>query len=64
MAATPRLTRAVEVGLELRGGDGRTVTGIAAPFDSPTEITEDGRTFTETIQRGAFSRRSPSVATG
>jgi HK97 family phage prohead protease len=51
-----RLTRAVEAGLELRGGDGRTVTGLAAPFDSPTEIHENGRRITEVIRRGAFKR--------
>jgi HK97 family phage prohead protease len=41
--------------LELRG-DGRTVCGIAAPFDSPTTVHEAGRTFTEVIRRGAFAR--------
>jgi HK97 family phage prohead protease len=42
--------------LELRGGDGRTVVGIAAPFDSPAPINEHGRSFSEIIRRGAFAR--------
>jgi Escherichia/Staphylococcus phage prohead protease len=50
-----RLYRATPVDLELRG-DGRTVVGIAMPFDQPTEIREDGRTFTELFRRGAFTK--------
>jgi len=50
------LTRSYRpVDLELRG-DGRTVIGIAAPFNSPTEIREFGTSYTETIRRGAFAR--------
>lgn len=46
-----------ESSLELRGRDGRTVVGIAAPFDSPTTIHESARgTFSEVIRRGAFAR--------
>ncbi|ORM00691.1 HK97 family phage prohead protease [Prescottella equi] len=50
------LTRATPVDLEIRGEDRRTVVGICCPFDSPTEIREMGRTFTETVVRGAFER--------
>lgn len=38
------------------GGDGRTVMGIACPFDSPTDIWEWGVNYTESFQRGAFAR--------
>ena len=41
--------------IELRG-DGRTVHGIAVPFDTPTEIREFGGSYTETFRRGAFTR--------
>lgn len=41
--------------LELRG-DGRTIVGIAVPFDQPTEIASYGGTYTETFRRGAFTR--------
>ena len=33
-----RLWRAAPADLEIRGSDGRTLAGIVAPFDSPTEI--------------------------
>jgi HK97 family phage prohead protease len=36
--------------------DGLTLEGYAAVFDSPTTISERGRTFTETVQHGAFKR--------
>lgn len=35
-------------------GDGNTLTGYAAVFDSPTTIREGGRVFSEVIRRGAF----------
>jgi HK97 family phage prohead protease len=48
-----RITRAAPVDLEIRG-DGRTLAGIVAPFDTPTEIHDyDGR-YTELIDRHAF----------
>jgi HK97 family phage prohead protease len=52
------------IDLEVRA-DGRTVHGIAAPFDTPTTIHEgSGVAFTEVIRRGAFARtiseRGPS----
>ena len=50
-----RLCRASPVDLELRG-DGRTVVGIAMPFDQPTEIREDGQTYTEVFRRGSFTK--------
>lgn len=40
-------------GLEIRsGGDGRTVHGLAVPWDEPTIV--EGRGFTEVFRRGAF----------
>jgi HK97 family phage prohead protease len=36
--------------------DGNRLVGYAAVWDSPTEITEWGKTFNETIRRGAFAR--------
>lgn len=51
-----RLIRTNPADLELRGGDGRTVAGLAVPFDVPADIAEPGRSYRETFQRGAFSR--------
>jgi HK97 family phage prohead protease len=51
-----RLQRAFPGDLEIRGGDGRTITGIAAPFDSPAAISDIQGRYTETIERGAFAR--------
>src|SRR5215210_5590499 len=42
--------------LEIRGEDGRTVTGIAVPWDTPTEVRSMAGEFTETFRRGAFDR--------
>jgi HK97 family phage prohead protease len=42
--------------LEIRGGDGRTVEGIAVPFDTPTEILTMTGAYTEIFRRGAFAR--------
>ena len=51
------VTSTYEADLEIRGGpEGRTVVGIAVPFDSPTEIREPGRSYTEVFRRGAFAR--------
>jgi HK97 family phage prohead protease len=50
------LYRAIPVDLELRGGDGRTVVGIAMPFDQPTEIRESGGAYVEVFRRGAFAK--------
>lgn len=36
--------------------DGNRLAGYAAVFDSPTVITEGGRTFTEIVRRGAFAK--------
>jgi HK97 family phage prohead protease len=52
---TPRTTRAHPVDIEVRG-DGRTIAGIVAPFDTPAQIHDiDGR-YIETIDRRAFDR--------
>lgn len=50
------LIRATWADLEVRGGDGRTVAGIAVPFDEPTEINEYGRRYSEVFRRGAFAQ--------
>lgn len=50
-----RLHRASPADLEIRG-DGRTVAGIAVPFDTPTDIhAPDGR-YVETFVHGSFTR--------
>jgi uncharacterized protein len=49
------LTRTTEADLELRG-DGRTVVGIAMPFDVEAEITDAVGHYTEVFRRGAFAR--------
>lgn len=49
----PRESRQFHSDLEVRrDGDGRTITGLAAPFDEPTKIDS----FTEVIRQGAFTR--------
>lgn len=50
-----RLTRATPADLEIRG-DGRTVVGIAVPFDSPTTIAERSGRYLETFTRGSFAK--------
>ncbi|WP_433626768.1 HK97 family phage prohead protease [Nocardia sp. CA-120079] len=40
----------------LSSGNGRTVHGIAVPFGQVAEIFEDGRTYQERFQQGAFAR--------
>lgn len=55
MTTDNRLTRATPADLEIRS-DGRTVVGICVPFDSPTEIRDMSGSYTETFQRGAFTR--------
>lgn len=50
-------SRAWLADLEIRStGDGRTVRGLAAPFDRPAEIHDWGGTFVESIRRGSFAR--------
>lgn len=56
MSAADRVTRTVSAELEFRGTDGRTIVGLAAPFDRPATVVERGRTFRESIRRGAFAR--------
>lgn len=36
--------------------EGKRLVGYAAVWDAPTTIAEEGRTFTEVVRRGAFSR--------
>ena len=50
-----RSYRAFPVDLEVRA-DGRTIAGIAAPFDTPTNIVDFAGQYIETIRRGAFAR--------
>jgi HK97 family phage prohead protease len=50
-----RLQRCSPSDLEIRG-DGRTVVGIAVPYNSPTAIFENGQRFAETFERGSFAR--------
>lgn len=40
--------------LEIRG-DGRTVYGLAVPYDSPTRIRENGAAYEEVFRMGAFA---------
>ncbi len=47
--------RASHADLELRG-DGRTVVGIAVPYDSPTFIRDATGSYTEVFRRGAFAK--------
>jgi HK97 family phage prohead protease len=50
-----RLHRAHRADLEVRS-DGRTIVGIAVPFDEETTIAERGRSYVEVFRRGAFAR--------
>lgn len=50
--ASELLTRTFSADLELRGDDGRTVVGIAAPFG---EVIDLGR-YREVLRHGAFAR--------
>jgi HK97 family phage prohead protease len=49
------LNRAHHADLEIRG-DGRTVVGIAVPFDTPTAIRDMEGVYDETFRRGAFAK--------
>lgn len=50
-------TRSWLTALEIRkAGDGRTVRGLAAPFNAPATIQDWSGSFVETILPGAFSR--------
>ena len=52
------LHRVTATDLEIRSGSGgRTICGIACPFDQPAEVADRiGRPYTETVVRGAFAR--------
>ena len=49
------LYRATPVDLEIRG-DGRTIAGIAVPFDESAEIRTDRGKFNEIFRRGSFAK--------
>jgi HK97 family phage prohead protease len=54
-----------DVDMEVRGREGRTVTGLLVPFDRPTTIGTKAGSFTEVIRAGAFrdvERRPPLYA--
>lgn len=54
---TETLRRAFSGDMEIRsGGDGRTVYGIAVPYNRPTTIREFMDEYLEEFQRGAFAR--------
>ena len=51
------LVRAIPADLEIRdGGDGRTICGIACPFDSPTNIRDMSGEYIEVFRQGAFAK--------
>jgi Escherichia/Staphylococcus phage prohead protease len=50
-----RLIRAHPADLEIRG-DGRTVVGIAVPFDQVAEVSDGGGRYSERFVNGAFAR--------
>lgn len=50
-----RLHRATAADLEVRA-DGRTVVGIAVPFNQPAQIRDQSGAYAETFRRGAFAR--------
>lgn len=49
------LTRYNPADLEIRG-DGRTVVGLAVPFDRPAAIRDASGTYSEVFRRGSFAR--------
>ncbi len=51
----PLLTRVAPVDLEIRD-DGRTVVGLAMPFDTPAEIRDGPSSFVEVFRKGAFEK--------
>jgi HK97 family phage prohead protease len=51
------ITRTHTADLEVRSsGDGRTVHGIAVPFDAPTEIADAYGHYVEMFRRGSFTK--------
>lgn len=50
------IQRAVSFELRDTSSDGRTLSGYAAVFNSPTRINERGQSFDETVARGAFAK--------
>jgi HK97 family phage prohead protease len=53
--SVPILGRDYQADLEIRG-DGRTVVGIAVPYDAPTPIRDHQGTYQEVFRRGAFAK--------
>jgi HK97 family phage prohead protease len=49
------LNRAHQADLEIRG-DGRTVVGIAVPYDTPTLIRDHTGSYNELFRRGSFAK--------
>lgn len=49
------INRAFHADLEVRG-DGRTVVGIAVPFDAPAGIRDHSGEYVEVFRRGSFAR--------
>ena len=56
MTLAELLKRLHHADLEIRGGDGRTICGLAVPFDQEAVVVENGRRYTEVFKRGAFAR--------
>lgn len=53
---TPIFTRSfADADLSVRG-DGRTIYGLAVPFDTPTPVRDREGTYSESFQRGAFAQ--------
>lgn len=44
------------VDLEIRGSDGRTVFGLAVPFDQEALVSDGGRPYREVFRMGAFTK--------
>jgi HK97 family phage prohead protease len=47
-------TRQFEFRIDDTDSDGRNLSGLVAPFNRPTRVTERGRTFSEVLKPGAF----------
>lgn len=52
---TDRLTRAHAVDLEVRAA-GRTIVGLAVPYNTPTQIHDRTGSYSEVFRHGAFAR--------
>lgn len=52
----PIIQRVSSADMEIRGGDGRTVYGIAIPFDQEARVNDGFGPYTEVFRRGAFAK--------